>query len=273
MRVLANLACLIGLGIACLGGGCARNPYVLQGNLESMQQNYQQVASRLTQLQQSHQELDQENQRLVTLISQTEQREQLKQKELQLVREQLVQANDNVQQLREEKQLLATQVKDGKSPKYSQVIVSNSNLKDDLPPLPQPGVEATVVGDRVRVIIEADRLFKPYSAEFTPEGTNLLLAVSSALSRAYPEQLVEVQGHTDSQPLPRSSDFISNHHLSVIQAMKVYEQLVYRRVFTTQQLSVAAFGPNAPLASNAEEAGRQLNRRIQIMVLPNKIAR
>ena len=69
-----------------------------------------------------------------------------------------------------------------------------------------------------------------------------------------------------------SQQFPTNHHLSVGQALAVYNLLVQRQTMPAHQLFVIGHGANHPVVSNASEEGKRRNRRIEVVVYPERIA-
>jgi chemotaxis protein MotB len=79
---------------------------------------------------------------------------------------------------------------------------------------------------------------------------------------------IVVQGHTDNVP-PGSSlrrRFPSNWELSAARAAAVVRFLQHEGKLNPKQLSLKAYGPYAPVASNNTEKGRMKNRRIEIVL-------
>ena len=66
--------------------------------------------------------------------------------------------------------------------------------------------------------------------------------------------------------------FPSNHHLSAAQALSVYNSLMQRGTIAAQQLFVIGHGANHPVVSNATDAGRARNRRVEFVVYPERMA-
>lgn len=81
---------------------------------------------------------------------------------------------------------------------------------------------------------------------------------------------VRVEGHSDDQPI-HNSDFHSNWELSTARAMTVLLVLVKDSGFDPEKISLAGYGPYRPIASNATVEGRQMNRRVDLVVLKNPI--
>ena len=77
---------------------------------------------------------------------------------------------------------------------------------------------------------------------------------------------IRVEGYTDDKPI-HTVEFRSNWELSTARAQAVLALLLAEPGVDPANLSVAGYGPYHPLASNETEAGRRLNRRIELVVL------
>ena len=77
---------------------------------------------------------------------------------------------------------------------------------------------------------------------------------------------LRIEGHTDNVPI-RTSQFRSNWELSTARATGIIQELITEHNFSPDQLSAAGYAEFHPIASNATEDGRKLNRRIDIVVL------
>jgi len=121
--------------------------------------------------------------------------------------------------------------------------------------------QATVkTGDKEVVItILAINLFSP-SIELTPSGKGILDGVGTFLNQ-YPGHKVVVRGHTDNV----GSEAI-NKTVSEKRAERVREYLVDSQNVNPAQITTEALGPSQPVATNDNEAGRALNRRVEIAV-------
>ena len=79
-------------------------------------------------------------------------------------------------------------------------------------------------------------------------------------------QPIGVEGHTDNQPI-KVSGWTDNKALSVARAQSVAEYLIQQGVDSTR-LTPIGYGEERPLMSNGTAAGRQKNRRVEIIILP-----
>ncbi len=83
------------------------------------------------------------------------------------------------------------------------------------------------------------------------------------LERAY---RVRIEGHTDNVPI-HTAQFASNWELSTSRATELVRVLIVRYGFDPSRLSAAGYAEFHPIASNASPSGRQLNRRVDLVVL------
>ncbi len=131
----------------------------------------------------------------------------------------------------------------------------------------QVAVSTNVRG--VEVSLNATLLFTPGSAVLAPSAVRLLQMIGVAL-KSVPND-VEVVGYTDSTPI-RTSLYPSNWQLSASRAANVVYVLSRVPGITPNRLSLAGFGQYHPIATNATAAGRQQNRRVNILVLRKNVA-
>jgi chemotaxis protein MotB len=117
------------------------------------------------------------------------------------------------------------------------------------------GLVVRVLTDRV--------LFDSGQAELKPAGLPLLNEVASLLNvdQQYP---IVVEGHTDDIPIS-STQFPSNWELSTARATTVTRYLIAQSV-NRNRLGAAGYADLHPVATNATDAGRALNRRVEIVV-------
>jgi len=112
-----------------------------------------------------------------------------------------------------------------------------------------------------RVDVSTDAAFDYGSAVLRPAVAMQLARVMSS----YQGRQVQVSGYTDNVGAP---DF--NLDLSQRRARAVADVLLGQG-FNAEQLAVRGYGEDSPVASNANEAGRRLNRRIEILVTQGQL--
>jgi chemotaxis protein MotB len=109
-------------------------------------------------------------------------------------------------------------------------------------------------------------LFDPGKAELKPAGAAALRQVASVL-REIPDRDFLVAGHTDNRPIKQST-YHSNWELSTARAVTVVQFLQAEGV-DPRRLAAAGFSEFDPLADNSANETRALNRRIEVVVMPN----
>jgi len=140
-------------------------------------------------------------------------------------------------------------------------------LKDRLQAMIDAGkLNVRVVRGRMVIDLKQDILFPSGSAKLSDIGEETLREVAQALSE-FPDRLFQVEGHTDNIPIS-TSRFPSNWDLSTARAVAVV-QLFTENGLAPESLSAAGFGEFQPRADNGSEEGRTLNRRIEVVMLPD----
>ncbi len=115
--------------------------------------------------------------------------------------------------------------------------------------------------DRGMVLTLGDVLFDTGRAELKSGANRTLDQLTTFLSQN-PERTVQIEGYTDSTGSEQTNQVLSERR-----AIAVKNALVDRGV-TDSRISARGMGPSAPIASNGTAAGRQQNRRVEI-VLPS----
>lgn len=146
------------------------------------------------------------------------------------------------------------------------VVMQSAMTQLKLPEL-QPRFDGAVV----RIDIPADRLFNDGTANLLPEGVAVLTQVSNELERVYPGHFLGIEGHVDTEPLQNAS-WTSPHQLTAARSAAVFDFLTTRTSMHESQLFLVAHGANHPLVSNATSAGRARNRRIELVIYPDRAA-
>ena len=82
-----------------------------------------------------------------------------------------------------------------------------------------------------------------------------------------PQFNVGIEGHTDNQPI-KLSGWKTNWELSSSRALSVLHYLVKQKGIAPERLSANGYGEFHPVDSNDTKEGRQLNRRVEIVILP-----
>jgi chemotaxis protein MotB len=105
-------------------------------------------------------------------------------------------------------------------------------------------------------------------ATIKPEGYQTLDRLVDILTSAPPDQLIRVEGHADNMEIGPSlkSIYPTNWDLSKARATGVLRYLVEKGGIDSARMSSIGYGDTKPVVSNATEAGRQKNRRVEIVL-------
>jgi chemotaxis protein MotB len=77
---------------------------------------------------------------------------------------------------------------------------------------------------------------------------------------------IRIEGYTDNVPI-HNSQFTSNWELSTARATEMIQLLVTKYGFAPERLSAGGYGEYHPIASNGTAVGRELNRRVDLVIL------
>jgi len=139
-------------------------------------------------------------------------------------------------------------------------------ISKELQPLVQRGIlEVEDEDGRTTIAMRSEVLFPSGSADLSADGRDTIHQVGVALARNTSLNW-QVEGHTDNEAI-NTKEFPDNWHLGAARSLAVLEVL-QNSGMSGDRISAASFGEFTPVASNATEAGRAQNRRIEIVLLP-----
>jgi outer membrane protein OmpA-like peptidoglycan-associated protein len=110
--------------------------------------------------------------------------------------------------------------------------------------------------------LKNELLFDSAAATLKPGAQRALDNLAQFL-RKYPDRDIAIEGFTD-----RTGSKDANQRLSERRANAVKEALVMRGI-ESRRIDARGYGPAFPIASNDTEIGRQLNRRVEIVIDPS----
>ena len=113
------------------------------------------------------------------------------------------------------------------------------------------------------VTLKNDILFDVGSAVLSEASQKTLIDLNRVLKK-YPENIIVVQGHTDS-----TGTAAYNKTLSEQRAKAVYD-FILENGLKTSSLSYVGYGMNQPVADNNTTEGRAKNRRVELSITANK---
>jgi outer membrane protein OmpA-like peptidoglycan-associated protein len=123
------------------------------------------------------------------------------------------------------------------------------------------GVSVERAGDSINLIMPGNITFATNSANINSTFFSVLDSVALVIAE-YDKTLVVVAGHTDSD----GSDSF-NQDLSQRRASSVSKYLISQGILPVR-LETIGFGEAQPIATNNSAEGKQLNRRVEITLLP-----
>ncbi len=113
--------------------------------------------------------------------------------------------------------------------------------------------------------LDEDVLFAFDKATLKPGAEKALQQVANAIKNRYPNGDIGIFGYTDSVG---SKNY--NKQLSDDRAEAVKQYLQQQTGIDVSRINTYAKGESNPVASNATEAGRQQNRRVEIVAMNNQ---
>jgi len=125
-------------------------------------------------------------------------------------------------------------------------------------------IEVTYNARGVLVNISEAVLFESGSSDIKNEGQTLLDTMAILLQTI--DKDIEVQGHTDNQPI-QTSKYPTNWELSVDRAVQVARYFIQRHNIAPERLKAAGFAEFQPLAPNDTPENRALNRRVNLLII------
>ncbi|MDE2505160.1 MAG: OmpA family protein [Burkholderiales bacterium] len=134
------------------------------------------------------------------------------------------------------------------------------------PPYRGPTLQIEQLDRGVMLVLPSSVLFDVNQASFKADAAKPYLDRVADLLMRKTRHRVSVEGHTDSDGTEAH-----NQALSEARAESVAEALVARGVDRSRIVTVG-YSFNRPVASNATEDGKRLNRRVEIIVLGEKVA-
>ncbi len=126
-----------------------------------------------------------------------------------------------------------------------------------------PGATVERVGEGIEVTFASGLLYDFDSDLVKAAARDNLRALAGSLDK-YPDSDLLILGHTDSV----GTDAY-NKSLSVRRADAAAEYLVAQGV-TRSRIGTGGLGEEEPVASNADQAGRQKNRRVEVAIYASK---
>ena len=108
-------------------------------------------------------------------------------------------------------------------------------------------------------------LFDSGKAEIKREALPILNKIGSVL-KAYDDNLIKIEGHTDNVPITNNAVYKSIMDLSTARACTVWEYMTDVKRLNPKKLESAGRSEYDPIADNSTEDGRKKNRRVEFKI-------
>jgi chemotaxis protein MotB len=264
-------ACLVAMGLF----GCGHSENEWQAEL----QKYNRLLA-------MHQQTVNESEALKLELAKTiAQVEQLK-TDLQKMGLNLETVNEQLQQTGTQKEQLSKSVQDmqraldeykTRAAQLERIKQRFEEVRDKLKKLTDLGLKVEIRRNRMVIRLPGDVLFASGQDRLRPEGVKVLEAVAEVI-RKDPQlagRYFQVAGHTDNKPLA-GGRFEDNWGLSLMRARQVLVYLIAPvdakkggGGLDPTRLHAAGYGETDPVAKNDTDEGRQQNRRVELVLLPD----
>ncbi|HSC69405.1 MAG TPA: OmpA family protein [Cellvibrio sp.] len=113
--------------------------------------------------------------------------------------------------------------------------------------------------DRGVVITLGDVLFETGKADLKSGATANLSKLSGLLAQ-YPERSLVIEGHTDSAGSDSFNQTLSQNRADAVKAFLLNQGIAANRI------TAYGKGESSPVASNDSSSGRQMNRRVEVII-------
>jgi chemotaxis protein MotB len=250
------------------------------------EEEWQAQLAKYSQLEQKYRQEQAERERLAAELAQSQQKAAQLSEQLEQMGVNLDALNLQLEAAGTEKQQLASSLEELKRAlaeyKKRAAILEKIKrrfeaLREKLKKLTDLGLKVEIRNNRMVIRLPGDVLFASGQDKLQDKGIQVLDQVAQVirndadLSKRY----YQVAGHTDNKPL-KGGRFGDNWGLSVMRARQVLLYLIAPvdtkgggGGLSGTRLHAAGYGETDPVASNATDQGREQNRRVELVVLPD----
>jgi outer membrane protein OmpA-like peptidoglycan-associated protein len=123
------------------------------------------------------------------------------------------------------------------------------------------GVSVVRNGDNITLNMPGNVTFATNSSDLSPAFFDVLNSVGKVLAE-YEKTVVEVAGHTDSTGTDAYNQSLSERRANAVSTYLRGQGVIPQRLITL------GMGESRPIADNNTESGRQINRRVEITMVP-----
>lgn len=146
-------------------------------------------------------------------------------------------------------------------------LVLTNNLTKSLSREELKDIDVQVQKGVVFISLSDNMLYRSGSYEISPAANDVLSKIAKII-KDYPTYDVMVEGNTDNVPISREN-IRNNWDLSALRASSVVQALQTKHGVDPKRMTAGGRGEYNTVATNATPAGRNKNRRTEIIILPN----
>ncbi|MFK7928506.1 MAG: OmpA family protein [Myxococcota bacterium] len=127
-------------------------------------------------------------------------------------------------------------------------------------------LQVKIIDGRMVVQLATDVLFGSGSASLSTDGRQAIREVADVL-KSIPDRRFQVEGHTDNVPIS-TERYPSNWELASARAVTVVKEMLDVGM-PPGRISASSYSEHDPVAPNRTTEGKAMNRRIQIVIIPD----
>jgi chemotaxis protein MotB len=132
------------------------------------------------------------------------------------------------------------------------------------------GIETAIVGEATTITLPDTLMFDSGKADLKSGVKATLDKIAAVLNKDYAGDKIRVEGHTDNQPISKTSkNWDDNWELSTNRSLAVLRYLTSKGI-DSKRVYAAGYSYFKPVAANDTAAGRAKNRRVVIVVYPQR---
>ncbi len=149
---------------------------------------------------------------------------------------------------------------------YNELI---NKLKEEID---EGQIEITTLKEELTVNVLDKILFDSGKTKIKPEGLDVLKKVGDILKKTE-GKLIIIEGHTDDVPILNPTvkkKYPTNWELSTARATTVVRYLQDQSRIDPKRLIATGYSKYSPVADNSPDEGKSRNRRIEIVLKPDK---
>jgi len=126
--------------------------------------------------------------------------------------------------------------------------------------------------DRLVLTMLGQVLFESGEAHLTPMGLDIMKQVGEVLA-TLPNKNIQVEGHTDNNPIygRLQQRYPTNWELSTARATTVLRYLIEQTGMDPKEFAATGYADTRPAAANDTEEGQAQNRRVEIVLYPERV--